>query len=373
VIRIKRKTAAQQLGPRNNLKNKNKNKMRKPKTLLKRRLIYFAVLFLLVYTAFSRLSWADTLPNLSDRLSNSDVSASARHTISLTFSDNLIADDYIEVNMPASFGNILQANIICPGTMGNTAPTVHSARCTATEAFNASSTSIIINSVANPASEGSYNISVFTYNNTGSAVYENAVTVVAIVNNIDVRASVPSAMTFTVTGLATTTNINGDETTGSSSPATLAFGTLGIGTSSILGHGLAVETNSRYGYAVTVQEDQDLTNTNGSDIDTFRDGTIAGPQTWANPTGTLDVENTYGHMGITTQDDSLSGGDTFGNALYQGLSSTTASEVMYHTGPADGSTESKGYTRVGYRVEISALQEAGDYQNTLTYIATPIF
>ena len=46
-------------------------------------------------------------------------------------------------------------------------------------------------------------------------------------------------------------------------------------------------------------------------------------------------------------------------------------EVMYHTGPSDGTTPDKGLTQVAYTAEISTLQEAGDYENTLTYICTP--
>jgi hypothetical protein len=47
---------------------------------------------------------------------------------------------------------------------------------------------------------------------------------------------------------------------------------------------------------------------------------------------------------------------------------------MGHTGPSDGFTAGQGATRVGYQIEISALQEAGDdYSTTLRYIATPTF
>ena len=48
-------------------------------------------------------------------------------------------------------------------------------------------------------------------------------------------------------------------------------------------------------------------------------------------------------------------------------------EVMYHGGPADGSMQDKGSVEVAYRIQITALQEAGDYTNTLTYVATPTY
>jgi hypothetical protein len=48
-------------------------------------------------------------------------------------------------------------------------------------------------------------------------------------------------------------------------------------------------------------------------------------------------------------------------------------EVMYNGSPSDGSTQNVGLAKVAYRVQISALQEAGDYTNTLTYTVTPTY
>jgi hypothetical protein len=53
---------------------------------------------------------------------------------------------------------------------------------------------------------------------------------------------------------------------------------------------------------------------------------------------------------------------------------TTPRAIMAHTGPSDGVTPGIGFATVGYKAEITALQEAGDDYNTmLTYIATPTF
>lgn len=137
---------------------------------------------------------------------------------------------------------------------------------------------------------------------------------------------------------------------------------------------LTVETNAANGFTVTVVQDQVLTSAAGGDIDNFIDGAnTATPAAWQSPAGTLGSENTYGHFGITTEDASLSDGDSFGTALYAG-NINTPREVFYHTSVADGSTADIGTTRVGYKIEIDSLQEAGtDYTMTLTYVATPIF
>ena len=46
---------------------------------------------------------------------------------------------------------------------------------------------------------------------------------------------------------------------------------------------------------------------------------------------------------------------------------------MGHTGPANAAGVGIGTTTVGYKIELSSLQEAGDYTTTLTYVATPTF
>jgi hypothetical protein len=89
----------------------------------------------------------------------------------------------------------------------------------------------------------------------------------------------------------------------------------------------------------------------------------------------MDQEMTYGHLGLTTSDDTMSGGDPdlFAGSKFTGFDGVTPVAVLYHNGPSDGGTDGKGYADVAYEVQISAMQEAGDYSNTLTYICTPQF
>ena len=76
-------------------------------------------------------------------------------------------------------------------------------------------------------------------------------------------------------------------------------------------------------------------------------------------------------MGLTTNDSDLA--TDFTSSKYAGLNNTDAMEVMSHNGPADGSTQDKGLASVAYTIEITDLQEAGDYITTLTYICTPTY
>ncbi len=123
-----------------------------------------------------------------------------------------------------------------------------------------------------------------------------------------------------------------------------------------------------------------MESTTGADIDSYRNGNDEStPVAWEAPSPVLGNDDTYGHWGITSDDAALTsgltdpfnagaGGDRFASA------STTPVEVFRHTGPTNGTLTGVGTTRVGYKVEISGLQEAADdYTATLTYVATPVF
>jgi hypothetical protein len=196
---------------------------------------------------------------------------------------------------------------------------------------------------------------------------------VAIIDDVLVSAIVDTTFDFTITGLATTTSVNGTSTTGSTSPQIINFGRLVANQIKSLAQRLAVTTNARNGFVVTVQTDGDLESSNGAIIDNFDDGSdVAVPgTTWNAPTPDIDDRTTWGHWGVTTNDSDL--GSPFGANEFM-AASTSAREVFSHDGPADGSTVDKGRSDVLYQIQITSLQEAADdYNTTLTYIATPTF
>lgn len=222
--------------------------------------------------------------------------------------------------------------------------------------------------ITNPGVANSYRIVV------GGTWADSGETRVAIIDDVVVTAAVATSFTFTVNGTTTGIGVNGTTTSTTTTATAIGFGTLSPGVVYTAAQRLEVTTNAVGGFSVTVRQDQNLTSATGADIDTFIDGagTVA-PATWQAPAGTLGSEATYGHFGVTTEDSTLSGGDTFGSNLWSG-SIGSSTQVFYHNGPADGATAHQGRTVVGYQVQVSALQEAGnDYTNTLTYVATPIF
>ena len=184
-------------------------------------------------------------------------------------------------------------------------------------------------------------------------------------------------MTFIIYGLAAGTNPNGTPTTTvtASTATTLPFETLASGISKTLAQSLSVATNARNGYMVTLNQNQNLTSSTGADINTFIDDSgLVAPALWQGPAGTIGTDTTYGHMGITSEDSTLSNGDNFGANLWAGNFVNNPREVMYHDEPSDGIEVDTGSTTVGFQAEIMAFQEAGtDYEAVITYVATPVF
>jgi hypothetical protein len=333
-----------------------------------------AILSLLVTSAhLVSPARAASLTSASDLLSSSDRSVVATNTLSFYVHPGataLVAGDSINVTFPAGFSNITAVGqITCPGGMG-VAMSAKVATCNVVGPYSGSTT-VIVAGLTNPAVVGSQTIQVTTVH--AAATVESVNVMVAITDHVTVSASVPSTLSFVISPLATSTTINGAVTTGASATTTIGFGNLVVGTSSIIGQQLSVTTNANYGYMVTVDQNQDLTSMSGTTIHAFKDSVASTTaQAWTSPLGTIDVPTTYGHLGVTSDDTQLST-NQFGANTWKGFVSSNPMEVMYHTGPVNGAVQGKGTTSVAYRVEISPLQAAGDYTNTLTYVATPIY
>jgi len=200
---------------------------------------------------------------------------------------------------------------------------------------------------------------------------------VAIVAPVTVTAAVDTTFTFTVSGLGPTDgDVNSSPIDATSTATSVPFGTLSAGNPVVVGQELSVATNAAYGFAVTAQVDQQLTS-GTSVIEGFVEGSYTTtPVIWQAPIPNISNPNTWGHWGLTTDDATVAVGDPFAAGTTGELyvsASTTPTTVFAHTGPADGSTQNIGLARVGFQAEVTALQPAGQYTATLTYVATPVF
>ncbi len=335
---------------------------------------------------------AANLTQISDTLSDSDLSVTSSHTIAFTIpvGSSLGNGDTTTITFPAGFtgiaANVVSGDVVVtvngtPDAVGTFSAVgqVISFDGVAATAGQEVVVAIADTNITNPGSAGSYEIVVDTPADTGK-------TRVAIIDNVLVTAIVTTSFDFTINGIATSSaNINGTTTTGSTTATTIPFGVLVAGQTKSLGQRLNVTTNARNGYVVTVEQDSNLASSNGADIDGFIDGAYTDtPTDWnANfPSNALLDENTWGHWGITSTDGNLQGAGTAFTGTNQYIAaSTTPRVIMAHDGPADGSTgtitaagDDVGQTYIGYQIRITPLQEAADdYNTTLTYIATPTF
>ena len=356
-------------------------------------LVVVVIFSLVAMYGFVPLAKAASMDSAKDTISDSDLSAYATHTVEfdLSVQDLDTAGDYVRVSFAGDFGTAVSSFVTCPSTgtwSSSTAATY--VDCTLTGGTMSSTTdnTIVISgptgytAVQNPSGDGYYDVTISAYAN-GGALLESSVVKVYILDDVTVSAKVDSTLTFAIAGTATSTLINAggaDNTTGSTTATEIPFKQLTTDSQALLAQILTVSTNAAAGFSVTLQQNEELTNGAGATINSFRDspdgtGTTT-PEDWAQPANDLGTPNTYGHFGITSDDAVLSwgaGNDPFGDDKYAGLDGTDAVEVMYNAGPANNTGTGVGTTNVGFSIEVGALQEAGDYENTLTYICTPAY
>ncbi len=345
-----------------------------------------------MYGAYPAIPYANAVNALVDAketLTDSDPGALSDHEFTFTnIATELVTGDEVEITMDALFDGYVPGDVTCPtgfDALAEVASNVTTCIVAATTTIATGTVNVLtIADVTNPVAD-MYTTTIKSSDGAGT-VYDQIDVMTAIVDNVLMTARVTSTLNFTISGTSTAAVVNG-VTCGidtSASSTLLDFGTLSTTASSTLCQELKVVTNADDGYSVVVYQDDELRSDGDSTINSFRDaldgtGTTT-PQAWVSPAGTIDEFNTYGHMGLTSDDLSLAAGDTFGatfdSGLYvgfDGYGSANAVEVMYHDASADGSTIDKGMTYVAYTTEISALQEAGDYETVLTYIATPTY
>lgn len=347
--------------------------MQKTKT---RRFLVALVIFSMVTTYLTMpTAKAASFDSAKDTISDSAPSIVTTHTITVNLGTALVAGDYISIDF-GSFTGAVEGNTSCAAFGGSTASTTaDGVGCVVnTTVASTSDQTITVTGVTSPAA-GGYSVYARTYNSSGVEI-ENAQMIVYLVDAVTVTAHVNATLTFGVAPVNNGVLVNGIETTATSTATAVPFGTLSHLQPSVVGQELSVTTNASAGFSVTVQQDGEMVSAAGANINSFKMATngngLATPEAWSDPVATLGLDNTYGHLGLTTDDSDLSAG-AFTSSKLAGLAGTAPMEIMSHNGAADGSTPDKGKVRVAYEVGITELQEAGDYQSTLTYVCTPTY
>lgn len=163
-------------------------------------------------------------------------------------------------------------------------------------------------------------------------------------------------------GINSGNSVAGETTTVTTTANAVNFGSLIMDTPAVGAHAVTVTTNGASGYTTTLQQDHDL-QTGGSATIAGVSGTNASPAAWP---GVI----TDGRFGYHTTDSVLCTGSTnrfSSNNTYAAVT-TSAEEVACSTGPVTSEQ-----TTLVYKLQVGALQTAGSYTNTLTYITTAKF
>jgi hypothetical protein len=377
-----------------------------------RLLALFAISALVISSfgyVFTRHAGAADMLEVSDTLSDSDLGVGSNHTVRFAVPSGIPESGTFTITLEEEFnstsspldledfdvatGTALTENTLdynCSGSahmsvatsttantftftvcLGNGGAIPAGGTTTVEIGTNATTTGTGDTQIVNPLVADSYDVTIQT------SAGDVSKTLVAIIDDVVVTAAVDPTLTFVISGLPEGITINGSGTlTGTTTTATsLPFGVLAPGTPVTMAQRLQVTTNAVNGFSVTLNQDQALTSSSGATIDSFTDGGASStPASWQAPSGYLDNDATYGHMGITSEDSTLTGGDVFGVDLWVGDFINNPREVMAATSTSDGLTTDLGSTTVGFQAEVMAYQEAGTYYTAnLTYVATPVF
>lgn len=343
-----------------------------------------------------RTAEASSITSASDTLTNSAPSLASNHTIAFTTPNGMAIGESFTLTFESNFntaaitlGDIdlsvaaadqtLVSGASAAGQWGVTnIGTDAITFTTPTDGGVASATAMVIkignnatggsNQVVNPSATTSYPIDI------AGTMQDSGRVLVAIIDQVTVSANVDTILSFAVTGVGGSQPVNGTTTNAASTNTTVPFGTLVANQIKTLAHDLSVTTNAKNGYVVTVVQTGALQSSTGAVIDGFKDASnLENPEVWAAPTANVALNTTWGHWGLTTNDTDTTRTEEFASNEWAS-GSTTPIVILSNGGPAAGAGDGVGVARIGYQVEISALQEAGDdYTTTLRYVATPTF
>lgn len=183
-------------------------------------------------------------------------------------------------------------------------------------------------------------------------------------------ASYPSVSTegatlsFTISGLATSTVTEGITTDVATTPTGVPFGILPFNTELEAAQRLTVSTNATEGYSMYVFQRQGLISSIGVEIDPVT-GTNPSPTAW----GVGCVDSANGCYGYHAGDDTLSGGSTrFSPDDSYAQFDATAREVAFSAIPVTSES-----IDIVYKTQVTDRQAAGQYESGVVYIIVPTF
>jgi len=227
------------------------------------------------------------------------------------------------------------------------------------------------------ATADTYNFQVKNYNSSDTAI-DSSTGKIALIENVRVTATVEPSISFSIAGIGTGTSVCGvspsiDTSSGTNAPLAVPFGSLTLNTFKTAGHNLIVSTNAANGYVVTAAENDQLGKdgaTTPNIVDTPCDSgpcTHLAAQDW-----TTATNNGFGYslQNIDAASIAFQYSDGSWNAKqFADLSASEAPQTLFNSSTVANAENAY----VCYRISVGATQQAGDYENQITYTATGTF
>ncbi|MDA8596744.1 hypothetical protein N9L26_00200 [Candidatus Pacebacteria bacterium] len=187
---------------------------------------------------------------------------------------------------------------------------------------------------------------------------------------IETNSSYPSlqvegaSLSLSVAGVGSGTNSEGVIADITTTATSLPFGTVPIATQYEAIYRLSVDTNATQGYQLFMYATQPLSNVYGEQIPDVAASNSA-PSGWA----TACVSVASGCFGYHSGDDVLFGGSTrfAADDSYAAISTGIPEEIMHSSVPIEDTVD------IVFKMEITQLQPAGDYESEIVYLAVPSF
>jgi len=183
-------------------------------------------------------------------------------------------------------------------------------------------------------------------------------------------SSLPSLVTegaqlvATISGVTVGTEVAGITADVTTTAASIGFGSLPVNASFEAVQRLSISTNATQGYQLLMYATQQLTNSYGEIIPAITSSNAI-PAGWSSVCTSL-VTGCFGYH--TTDATLLSGNRSrFGPIDSYAAVSTEPAEIMFSSIPANDTQD------IVYRILVSEMQSAGEYQTSIVYIAIPTF
>ncbi len=211
---------------------------------------------------------------------------------------------------------------------------------------------------------------------------------VAIIEGVAVSVTVDESLSFVIGGVLNAdcdtsfTTLGGPDTV--TTNAAVPFGTISsTNTFFHACHDLTVSTNGATGYGITAEENQSLLRTAPDSNDKTIDDSLGNNGTMTHAVSDAWSTTTVNGFGYSCEDSGGAQGDCAISAStnYRQFACTGAAGVCDPDGGGEAVTTvasnaapvSAKISRVEYKLNISGVQPAGAYSNTVTYIASPTF